>query len=86
MKPADLRPGHRIVCDMPGFVGPFTVEHQKDLTGTVVAASAPDQPRDGSIRWKDLCAALGMEWLSMTDDGLYLPAFRWNTDVAVEEA
>ncbi len=25
MKPADLRPGHRIVCDMPGFDGALTV-------------------------------------------------------------
>ncbi len=66
MKPADLRPGHRIPCDIPGFDGVLVVvaEPFTDDVGTPAAARfkvdyRPDddrihidvEPTDLSSRW-----------------------------------
>ncbi len=53
MKPADLRPGHRIVCDMPGFAGALTVV-KEPYTGDVGPEAAARygvdyQPEDDRV-------------------------------------
>jgi hypothetical protein len=98
VKPADLRPGHRIACDVPGFEGSLTVVGTWNDIDQANASGFPDAARvnvDVEVSGRPLAhralrAELGAadsQVLAMTFSGMrYRLYFRPDTEVAVEEA
>ena len=98
MKPADLRPGHRIAHTVPGMTGSITVHAEPWVDIDIGPDADPSLDRvyidvevsDRGHRWDaaNLPAGTGaeaFEFLTMVGALRYRLVYRPDTDVAVEE-
>ncbi len=86
VKPADLRPGHRIVCDMPGFEDGLTVIADPEVrSGVAVDVKVADTAHE--MDTQGLPAAVQAESLAFLalNPLRYRLYFHPDPDVAVED-